>query len=105
MTKESLKLANYLTKKLPARLVFFFSKENSEGEKDENRFISPEREKYKRGCLQVSSLYDVASFVRYIQNMEIIILSEVQLISVESPGVGAVPSSVQLVDTLTWKVA
>lgn len=104
MTKESLKIANYLTKKLPARLVFF-SKENSEGEKDENRFISPEIEKYKRGCLQVSSLYDVASFVRYIQNMEIIILSEVQLISVESPGVGAVPSSVQLVDTLTWKVA
>ena len=33
-----------------------------------------ELEKYKRGCLQVSSLYDVASFVRYIQNMEIIIL-------------------------------
>lgn len=103
MTKERLKIANYLTKKWLARLVFF-SKENCEGEKiDENQFISPEIEKYKRGCFQVSSLYDVASFVRYIQNMEFIIIiffvwsTADQLC--ESPGLGAVLSPVQLVDT------
>lgn len=54
-------------------LVFYFPEENSEREKiGENKLISPEIENYKRGCLQVSSLYDVASFVRYIQNVEII---------------------------------
>lgn len=71
--------------------IFFF-KENSEREKiDENKSISPEIEKYKRGFLQVSSLYDVASFVRYIQNMEIIILvfgSSADALC-ESPGVRA----------------
>lgn len=64
MTKERLKIANYLTKKWPARLVFF-SKENSEGEKDENKFISPEIEKYKRVvfksvvCMMLPVLSDI----------------------------------------------
>lgn len=43
------------------------------GEKIDETNSSAQKEKYKRGCLQVSSLNDVASFVRYIQNMEIII--------------------------------
>lgn len=48
-----------------------FPRENSEGKGERwNQFISLETEKYKRGGLQVSSLYNVASFVRYIQNVE-----------------------------------
>lgn len=48
-----------------------FHRENSERRGGKmKQFISPETEKYKRCGLQVSSLYNVASFVRYIQNVE-----------------------------------
>ena len=70
MPKERLKISNYLTKKWPAKLVRF-PREILKGKNGWNQLISPETEKYKRGGLQVSSLYNVASFVRYIQNMEL----------------------------------